>query len=58
MFRDRQKGMQILLRMTQTGPGRAVKQEQEEISRNLGTVFLPGPVYYTHGGLEMLRVLI
>ena len=34
LYRDRLKSMQILLSMTQAGPGRAVKHEQEEISRN------------------------
>ena len=33
-YRDRLKGVQILLSRTQAGPGRAVKQEQEETSRN------------------------
>ena len=34
MYRDRLKGVQILLSNSQAGPGRTVKQEQEEISRN------------------------
>ena len=34
MYRDRLKGMQILLSRTQAGAGRAGKQEQEETSRN------------------------
>ena len=34
MYRDRLKGVQILLSNSQAGPGRKVKQEQEEISRN------------------------
>ena len=33
-YRARNKGMQILLSNSQTGPGRTVKQEQEDISRN------------------------
>ena len=33
-YRDRLKGVQILLSRTQAGPGRTVKQEQEQISRN------------------------
>ena len=32
--RDRLKGVQILLSNSQAGPGRKVKKEQEEISRN------------------------
>ena len=35
-YRARNKGMHILLSNSQTGPGRTVKQEQEEIS---GSVF-------------------
>ena len=34
MYRDRLKGVQILLSNSQAGPGRTVKQEQQEISRN------------------------
>ena len=34
MYRAEKKSMQILLSSTQAGPGRKVKQEQEEISRN------------------------
>ena len=34
MYREPAKGLQILLSRTQAGPGRAVKQEQEEISPN------------------------
>ena len=33
-YRDWLKGMQILLSMTQAGPGKTVKQEREEISCN------------------------
>ena len=34
MYRAEKKSLQILLSSTQSGPGRKVKQEQEEISRN------------------------
>ena len=34
LYRDRLKSMQILLSMTQEGPGRTGKQEQEQTSRN------------------------
>ena len=34
LYRDRLKGVQNLLSNSQAGPGRKVKQEQEEISRN------------------------
>ena len=38
-YRDRLKGMQILLSNSQAGPGKTVKQEQEYISRNHGPSF-------------------
>ena len=47
-YRAEKKSLQILLSRTQAGPGRKVKQEQEEISRNhvprlfLGSVFTIG----------------
>ena len=34
LYRDRLKGVQILLSRTQAGPGKPVKQEQEETSPN------------------------
>ena len=34
VYRGANKGLHVLLRRTQAGPGRAVKQEQEYISRN------------------------
>ena len=33
-YRDRLKGVRILLSNSQAGPGRTVKQEQEDISCN------------------------
>ena len=45
-YRDRLKGVQILLSSTQAGPGRKVKQEQEEISRNHVPRLFLGSVYY------------
>ena len=45
MYRDRLKGMQILLSRTQAGPGRAVKQEQEQTSRNHVQAFWPISVF-------------
>ena len=36
--------MQILLSNSQAGPGRTVKQEQEEISCNHVQAFIPGSV--------------
>ena len=44
-YRARNKGMQILLSNSQAGPGRRVKQEQEEISRNHVQAFIPGSVF-------------
>ena len=38
------KGLFVLLNKTKEGPGRTVKQEQEEISRNHVQVFIPGSV--------------
>ena len=34
LYRGVNKGLYVLLSRTQAGPGRTVKQEQEEISRN------------------------
>ena len=45
MYRGANKGMDVLLSRTQAGPGRTVKQEQEEISRNHVQAFIPGSVY-------------
>ena len=39
MYRDRLKGVQISLSNSQAGPGRKLKQEQEEISRNHAQAF-------------------
>ena len=38
------KGLNVLLSRTQAGPGRAVKQEQEENSPNLVRTFYSDPV--------------
>ena len=45
LYRDRLKGVQILLSSTQAGPGRTVKQQQEEISRNHVQAFYPISVH-------------
>ena len=46
MYIDEKKSLQILLSSTQAGPGRKVKQEQEEISRNhVPRLFLGSVVY-------------
>ena len=44
-YRGGNKGLHVLLSRTQAGPGRTVKQEQEEISRNhVQTFILFGPI--------------
>ena len=40
MYRGGNKGLHVLLSMTQAGPGRTVKQKQEEISRNHVQTFI------------------
>ena len=44
-YRARQKNGSQVARIFQARPGRSGKQQQEQNSRNLGTFFLPGPVY-------------
>ena len=44
IYRGPGKSMQIVLSNTQAGPGRTVKQEQQEISRNHVHTFSGGPV--------------
>ena len=46
MYRAEKKSLQILLSRTQAGPGRKVKQEQEEISRNHVPRLFLGSVHY------------
>ena len=45
MYRGGNKGLFVLLSNTQAGPGRTVKQEQEEISRNHVQTFISPSVY-------------
>ena len=45
-YRDRLKGMHILLSNSQAGPGETAKQEQEEISRNHVQTFFGCSVYH------------
>ena len=41
LYRGGKKGLYVLLSRTQAGPGRAIKEEQEENSRNhIQTLFL------------------
>ena len=54
LYRDRLKGVQILLSNSQAGPGRKVKQEQEEMSRNhvqrlFSSSVQSGAVYHSLG---------
>ena len=44
IYRARQKNGSQVARIFQARPGRSGKQQQEQNSRKLGTVFLPGPV--------------
>ena len=44
MYRARQKNGSQVARIFQARPGRSGKQQQEQNSRNLGTVLLPGTV--------------
>ena len=44
IYRARQKNGSQVARIFQARTGRRGKQQQEQNSRNLGTVFLPGPV--------------
>ena len=43
-YRGEKKGLQVLLSYSQAEPGRIVKQEQEEISRNPVQAFILGSV--------------
>ena len=40
LYRGANKGLHVLLSRTQAGPGRTVKQEQEQISRNHVQTFI------------------
>ena len=44
-YRGANKGLYVLLSRTQAGPSRTVKQEQEEISRNLVQTFISPSVW-------------
>ena len=44
-YRGANKGLHVLLNRTQAGPGRTVKQEQDEISRNHVQAFILGSVH-------------
>ena len=53
-YRAEKKSLQILLSSTQAGPGRKVKQEQEEISRNHVPRLFLGSVQSEHEGMKDL----
>ena len=46
MYRDKKKGLQILLSYSQAGPGIKAKQGQEEISRSHVQAFFLGSVFH------------
>ena len=62
-YRGGNKGLFVLLSRTQAGPGRTVKQEQEEMSRNhvqtfiFPTVHIKFREYFTDGEGEALKKL-
>ena len=47
VYRARQKNGSQVARIVQARPGRSGKQQQEQNSRNLGTVFFAGPCSYS-----------
>ena len=51
------KGLYVLLSRTQAGPGRTVKQEQEEISRNHLQTFISPSVHNRYGYRVRLQSL-
>ena len=51
-YRSEKKSLQILVSRTQAGPGRKVKQEQEEISRNHVPRLFLGSVHKYYGSGE------
>ena len=48
VYRGANKGLHVLLSSTQAGPGRTVKQEQEEISRNHVQTFISPSVEWNN----------
>ena len=61
LYRAEKKSLQILLSSTQAGPGRKVKREQEEISRNhVPRLFLGSVVaLMQHGsGSRVIAILV
>ena len=50
--------MQILLSNSQAGPGRRVKQEQKEISRNHVKAFIPGSVVLLFWKKDSLTIVL
>ena len=55
-YRGTNKGLHVLLSRTQAGPGRTVKQEQEEISRNHVQTFICLSVHTADGHPAALRL--
>ena len=58
MYRGANKGLYVLLSRTQAGPGRAVKQEQEEISRNHVQTFICLSVYVRNERVKNIEVFM
>ena len=54
-YRARNKGVQILLSNSLARPGRTVKQEQEEISRNHIQAFIPDSVQRERSSMSSLN---
>ena len=51
IYRARQKNGSQVARILQARPGRSGKQQQEQNTRNLGTVFFAGPCTFRSLGL-------
>ena len=58
LYRARQKNGSQVARIFQARPGRSGKQQQEQNSRNLGTVFFAGPCSKTWSSLNFTVFLI
>ena len=57
LYRGGNKGLFVLLSRTQAGPGRTVKQEQKEISRNHVQTFICLSVLHYANELHQMRPL-
>ena len=57
IYRGENKGLHVLLSRTQAGPGRTVKQKQEEISRNHLQTFIFPSVHVNNFGKQCISML-